>query len=237
MHPILASRRRLLAYLLAWIPILALLVWVAWASGGAPWRDAAAVLAPACLVYAFACLSPWYICQTLPLRPSGLSYLLPTWGAAAVVVGSLLLGGARLAAYLLERPAPPAVRSPATTNRPPRRRRPRSAQDRTNQRGAAAWSGKYTRARGRQMRSPGRRALGRPPRPARIRRRKPRPPRPVTPGWESTPVGMPAAAGATPESGAWRISSSLRRCQRPPRLSRRAASGRESADSAERSCP
>jgi hypothetical protein len=106
MHPILASRQRLLAYLLAWIPTLALLAWVAWASGGVSWQDAAAVLAPACLVYAFACLSPWYICQTMPLRLSGLSYLLPTWGAAAVVVGSLLAATARLAAYLLERPAP-----------------------------------------------------------------------------------------------------------------------------------
>jgi hypothetical protein len=106
MHPILASRRRLLVYLLAWIPILALLVWVTWASGGVSWRDAAAVLTPACLVYAFACLSPWYICRTRPLRLSGLSYLLPTWAAAAVAVSLVLVGSARLAAYLLERAAP-----------------------------------------------------------------------------------------------------------------------------------
>src|ERR1039458_7722240 len=107
MHPILASRRRLLAYLLAWIPILALLVYVAWASGGIPWQDAAAVLAPACLVYAFVCLSPWYICQSRPLRVSSLFYLLPTWGTAAAAVGLVLVGSAWLAAYLLERAAPP----------------------------------------------------------------------------------------------------------------------------------
>jgi hypothetical protein len=106
MHPILASRRRLVAYLLAWIPIVALLVWVSWASGGVSWQDAAAVLAPACLVYAFACLSPWYICQTRPLRVANLPYLAATWGAAAVVVSLLLVGSARLAAYLLERAAP-----------------------------------------------------------------------------------------------------------------------------------
>ena len=109
MHPILASRRRLLVYLLAWIPILALLAYVAWASGGVSWQDAAAVLAPACLVYAFACLSPWYICRTRPLRLSGLPYLLSTWGAAAVAVSLVLLGSARLAAYLLERAAPPTA--------------------------------------------------------------------------------------------------------------------------------
>jgi len=106
MHPILASRRWLLAYLLAWIPVLTLLVYVACASGGISWRDAAAVLAPACLVYAFACLSPWYICRVRPLHLSGVSYLLSTWGAAALAVSLLLLGSARLAAYLFERAAP-----------------------------------------------------------------------------------------------------------------------------------
>jgi signal transduction histidine kinase len=103
MHPILASRRRLLAYLLAWIPILALLVLV---TGGASWRQAVGVLAPASLVYAFICLSPWYLCRTRPLRLSSLSYLLLTWSAAAVVVSSIFAGSAWLAAYLLERPAP-----------------------------------------------------------------------------------------------------------------------------------
>src|ERR1035437_9098399 len=106
MHPILASRRRLVAYLLAWIPILALLVWVAWASGGVSWQDAAAVLAPACLVYAFACLSPGYFCQPGPRGLAGLSDLLATGGAAAVVVSLVLVGSAWLAAYVLERHAP-----------------------------------------------------------------------------------------------------------------------------------
>ena len=70
MHPILASRRRLLLYLLAWIPILALLAFVTRAATSVTWRDAIAVLAPACLVYAFVCLSPWYICRARPLRPA-----------------------------------------------------------------------------------------------------------------------------------------------------------------------
>ena len=59
MHPILESRRRVLWYLLAWTPILALLVYVTSAygrglletGGGARWRRPA-------LVYAFVCLSP-----------------------------------------------------------------------------------------------------------------------------------------------------------------------------------
>ena len=60
MHPILASRGRFRIYLLVWSQILPLLALVTglWAAG--PWLAAIAVLAPACAVYAFICLSPWY---------------------------------------------------------------------------------------------------------------------------------------------------------------------------------
>ena len=94
MHPLLESPRRLVLYLLAWIPLLALLVYVMWASGGMTWVDAAAVLAPSCLVYAFACLSPWYICGTLPLGPDGWLSLAITFGVASVTCSLVLVGGA-----------------------------------------------------------------------------------------------------------------------------------------------
>ncbi len=105
MHPILASGRRLILYALAWIPLAALLVYVTWAAGGVAWRDAAAALAPACLVYAFVCLSPWYICRTQPLEFARVPGLLTTFGAAAVAGGLLMAGAARLAESLLGRPA------------------------------------------------------------------------------------------------------------------------------------
>ena len=37
MHPLLATRGRILLYLAGWIPILALLDYLMWASGGAGW--------------------------------------------------------------------------------------------------------------------------------------------------------------------------------------------------------
>jgi two-component sensor histidine kinase len=98
MHPILESPRRLLLYLLAWIPLAGLLVYALWSSGGITWLDAAVVLAPACLVYAFACLSPWYICGTLPLAPANWQNLALTFGVAAVVCSLVLVGGAWLTA-------------------------------------------------------------------------------------------------------------------------------------------
>jgi len=107
MHPILASRRRLLLYLLAWTPILALLCLLTWASGAAAsWIDTAAVLAPACGIYAFACLSPWYIARVQPLRLSNLTGLITTYTGASLAGGLLLVGSARLAAAVIDKPAP-----------------------------------------------------------------------------------------------------------------------------------
>ena len=100
MHPILASRRRVLMYVLAWVPILALLAYVEGASGGIPWLGAAGALAPACLVYGFVCLSPWYICRARPLRLSSLPGLALTWSGASMAGGLVLVECAPRAARL-----------------------------------------------------------------------------------------------------------------------------------------
>ncbi len=91
MHPILASRRRLLLYLLAWTPILALVVYVSQASG-ARLLDAAAVFTPAIVVFAFVCLSPWPMCRTRPFRVAEAAHLVFTFTVAGGV-GSLVLVG------------------------------------------------------------------------------------------------------------------------------------------------
>ena len=106
MHPILSSRR-LLLYLLAWTPVLALLVYVSWMAGGATWWAAAEVLTPACLLFAFACLSPWYIGRARPLRWSNLTELLITWTAASVTGGLLLVGAVWLTASVTGQVRPP----------------------------------------------------------------------------------------------------------------------------------
>ena len=106
MHPLLVRSRRLVVYLLAWIPIVALLAYIAWAAGGLSWKDAAEVLAPACGVFAFVCLSPWYVCRTRPLRPSNFASLAFAHAAAAGAAGLILAGAVWLAAYLLATPVP-----------------------------------------------------------------------------------------------------------------------------------
>jgi two-component system sensor histidine kinase AlgZ len=99
MHPILASGRRVLLYVLAWALILALLAAILWASGGVDWQTAVRGLAPACMLFAFICLSPWYLCRALPLRAANRA-LAPSLGAAAAG-SAIFVAAARSASPLL----------------------------------------------------------------------------------------------------------------------------------------
>jgi hypothetical protein len=105
MHPILSSRARFLLYLAVWGPLLVLLAYVSRPPGGS-WLLAAGSLAPACLVFAFACLSPWYLCRVLPLQLSALMRIAGTWAAAAAGAGGLLAGLAWLTAQFFGQPIP-----------------------------------------------------------------------------------------------------------------------------------
>ncbi len=85
MHPILASRARLILYLVAWTPLAAGLAAGLVLAGGFRWPGAAAIAAPAALVYAFVCLAPWYLCRVLPIGTVSAPRLLGTWLPAALV--------------------------------------------------------------------------------------------------------------------------------------------------------
>src|SRR5690242_11265264 len=104
MHPILASRQRLLLYLLAWTPILALQVYVTNAAG-ARLLDAAAVFTPAILVFAFVCLSPWPMCRTRPFRTADAVNLAFTFTVAGGVASLVLVGLAWAMAAAISRTA------------------------------------------------------------------------------------------------------------------------------------
>jgi len=106
MHPILASPRRLLVYLLSWTAILALLVAVTWQTGGATWLEAAAALGPACALFACVCLSPYYICRSLPIGPSSAANLFLTFGGAAAAGGLIFAWSAVQTAMALDATAP-----------------------------------------------------------------------------------------------------------------------------------
>jgi two-component system, LytTR family, sensor histidine kinase AlgZ len=101
MHPILAQLRRLLLYLLGWIPLAGMLTYLLALPGGLSWLEAATVAFVLCLLYAFVCLAAWYPCRATPLERSSLSRFLSTHVAGALVASGLWLIAARILGHML----------------------------------------------------------------------------------------------------------------------------------------
>ena len=107
MHPLLKTRRSLALYLALWITLAVLLALLIGQATGLTWNEAAQLAVPLCLLYAFVCLSPWYMCRTLPVdRTSswrlGMNQLgaavlaCAMWIAVVRVLGAVLDFGRRL---------------------------------------------------------------------------------------------------------------------------------------------
>jgi hypothetical protein len=98
MHPILTSWRRAGIYLLVWIPVQALMELVSRGSSRALW--------PNLLLFAFLCLTPWYVCRARPLQLSNAVSLAWLHLGAAATASALLVGGAVLTAAAIGGKAP-----------------------------------------------------------------------------------------------------------------------------------
>ncbi|HEY6946106.1 MAG TPA: hypothetical protein VI431_13275, partial [Candidatus Acidoferrum sp.] len=93
MNPLL-SRTRLGLYLLGWIPIAGILVFLTAPGGTLSWLESSIVIAPLCLVYAFMCLSAWYVAKGAPIQremaPRGVLLRVAVSNSLAAVLISLL---------------------------------------------------------------------------------------------------------------------------------------------------
>src|ERR1017187_5559758 len=116
MHPLLATRWRILLYLAGWVSVLALLDYLMWASGGASWVQNTEVLGPACILFAFACLSPWPMCRVRPLRLADAAMLAVFWAAAAAAASATFAGAAWAMAWMEGRAAAHLDRSEEHTS-------------------------------------------------------------------------------------------------------------------------
>jgi hypothetical protein len=87
MHPILARGRRLALYLGAWTLLGILLAAVLAAPGGLDAASSLAVAIPLALLYAFFCLSAWYVARSTPIGPTG-SVRMAATGLSASVISS-----------------------------------------------------------------------------------------------------------------------------------------------------
>jgi two-component system sensor histidine kinase AlgZ len=94
MHPLL-TRNRFGLYLLAWIPLAAILIFLTTSGGTLSWLESAVVIIPLCAVYAFVCLSAWYTCKSAPIRPETTLRLFLIHTLAAALVASLWVAFAR----------------------------------------------------------------------------------------------------------------------------------------------
>jgi two-component system, LytTR family, sensor histidine kinase AlgZ len=100
MNPIFARTARLALYLLTWIPAAGLLAALLAGPGSLSLPESIAVAGPLCLIYAFLCLSAWYLCRAFPLQ-SGILKLIGVHATASLVSASLLVLIGRLWAGVL----------------------------------------------------------------------------------------------------------------------------------------
>jgi two-component system sensor histidine kinase AlgZ len=91
MHPLLQNRNSLFAYLFAWIPLGAMLGVVIAGAGHLDGRATLAVVAPVTMLLAVVCLSPWYLCRSLPLNSTPQWKVLAYHSVAAMLASSLVL--------------------------------------------------------------------------------------------------------------------------------------------------
>jgi len=111
MHPILADRRRLLLYLLAWFPVMSALLVALLVGGGLfSWTQAAVVVLPVDLAYAFMCLAAFYVCKTAPLASAGpLRIAVAQVGAGLISAWLWLLGAQVWAGFLTDNELVPSA--------------------------------------------------------------------------------------------------------------------------------
>ncbi|MEO8055077.1 MAG: sensor histidine kinase [Acidobacteriota bacterium] len=116
MHPLLARPGAFAVYLIAWVPLTAILGALLVLAGGMTALEAAVVSPLLTGVYAFVCLSSWYLCVAFPIRTSRLFSLAVTLTVASVVAASLwVLWGATLGGLLAL--APPFATLPEALRR------------------------------------------------------------------------------------------------------------------------
>ena len=114
MHPILARGSRLALYLALWVAVGVLLGALLVAQVGLGWQAAGLVALPLALLYAFVCLSAWYVSRGMPLAATGAVRIVATAVTASAISSAMWLVAARSWVYWLSgRGLIPAIASTA----------------------------------------------------------------------------------------------------------------------------
>jgi len=97
MHPIF-DRKWFATYLAVWVFFGAMLAGLL-RTETLTWREALIIAEPLCIVYAFVCLTPWYMCRQLPTRSNWIRPMTNQFGAA-ILGTAIWIELARLIGYL-----------------------------------------------------------------------------------------------------------------------------------------
>jgi Histidine kinase len=95
MHPILARGGRLALYLGLWVAVGVLLGVLLVAQIGLAWKQAGLVSIPLAFLYAFVCLSAWYVSRGMPLAATGAIRIVATALTASAISSAMWLLAAR----------------------------------------------------------------------------------------------------------------------------------------------
>ena len=91
MQSFAARAARLGLYLALVVPFAALLAFLLGESGRLSWSESVWLAVPLCVVYSVVCLSARYVCRVTPLRTSGVTRLLSTFGVGAITASGILM--------------------------------------------------------------------------------------------------------------------------------------------------
>src|SRR5215471_12355832 len=102
MHPVLRNPKWLAQYVAVWLGLGYMLAALLRVPGALSWREALAVAVPLCLVFAFVCLTPWYMCRQLPLVAANGLKMAVSHASAAILATALWIALARAIGYVFE---------------------------------------------------------------------------------------------------------------------------------------
>src|SRR5258706_1258575 len=91
MHPLL-TRNRLGLYVLAWLPLEAILIFLMTSVGALSWVESSVIVVPLCTLYAFICLSAWYTAKSAPIQRESALRLIVVHSLAAALVSYFWMG-------------------------------------------------------------------------------------------------------------------------------------------------
>lgn len=103
MHPIFAQRERFVLYMAVWLVIAGLLCFLFVVMNAFTWSEAAALIVPMCLVYAFMCLASLYLCRSFPLQETLFLKVISGVVAASFLSAALWLAMGKGIAAILTR--------------------------------------------------------------------------------------------------------------------------------------